>query len=327
MARSSSKLRVALLGLGRAGGALHLPALLRCGAFAEVSAFDPLPERRPRAAALGAELLEDVAAALGPTVDAVVIATPDESHAELATAALRAGKAVYLEKPMATSVRDAAAVAALAASSGRTLQLGFAYRHHPLWRRVAALVRDGRLRPPLQVRAEFSDPRGGEGWNSPVVSLAPHHLDLVGWVTGAPLEAVLAEEGGGLTASWADGTRLHGVYAEGPPRDEVTLADDRGSIRVARMRRPWLSGRGLRLGTARRPDPRLVRALAARSGWEPAFELALASFARAAMRQSPASPEPHDGVVAVVACEAILRSLRTRAVEPLADIEHGIGIA
>lgn len=327
MVRPGSGLRVTLLGLGRVGSVVHLPALLRCGAFAEVTAFDPLPERRTRAVALGAGLLEDAAAAFGPTVDAVVIATSHESHAELATAALRAGKAVYLEKPMATSVRDAAAVASLAASSGRTLQLGFAYRHHPLWRRVAALVRDGRLRPPLQVCAVFSGPTGGDGWDSPVVSLATHHLDLVGWVTGAPLEAVRAEEGGALTACWADGTRLRGVYGEGPPRDEVTLADGRGSIRVARMRRPWLSGRGLRLGRARRPDPRLVRALATRSGWEPAFELALASFADAAMRRAPASPGPRDGVLAVAACEAILRSLRTGAVEPLAGIEHGIGIA
>jgi predicted dehydrogenase len=314
-------LRVALLGLGRAGLELHLPALLRSRAFAEVLAFDPVAERRARAAELGAHPLEEAAASLGPEVEAVVIATPHETHAELAAAALRAGKAVYVEKPMATSTADALDLATLARGPGRTLQLGLAYRHHPLWRRAFELVRAGRLRPPLDVRAVFTSPGRGEGWRSPMVDLATHHLDLVGWIAGARLVAVRAEEGGGLAAQWGDGTRLRGDYGDAPPSDEVTIRDGSGWIAVRRMRRPWLSGRGIPLGLARRPHPLLTRALATRSGWEPAFQYALEAFARAATRRAPASPGPADGVRAVAASEAILRSLRTGAAEEV----HGAG--
>jgi myo-inositol 2-dehydrogenase/D-chiro-inositol 1-dehydrogenase len=59
-----------------------------------------------------------------PSIDAVVLATPAVLHAEQSIAALRAGKHVFVEKPLALSVPDAQAVKTVADSSKRVLMVG-----------------------------------------------------------------------------------------------------------------------------------------------------------------------------------------------------------
>jgi predicted dehydrogenase len=83
-----------------------------------------------------------------PDVDAVYIPLPNHLHMEWTIAALRAGKHVLCEKPMALSAADAERMIAAAESSGRLLMEAFMYRHHPSWvalREVAASGRIGRL--------------------------------------------------------------------------------------------------------------------------------------------------------------------------------------
>jgi predicted dehydrogenase len=78
-------------------------------------------------------------------VDAVVIATPVPTHAELARRALAAGKHVFVEKPLAQSVADAESVVAAAAESGRTLMVGHLLEYHPGLVRLKELVDAGDL--------------------------------------------------------------------------------------------------------------------------------------------------------------------------------------
>jgi predicted dehydrogenase len=75
-----------------------------------------------------------------PAVDGVYIATPNHLHVPLTLAALRAGKPVLCEKPMALSLDELAQVQATADSSGRYVQEAFMVAHHPQWQAVRTSV-------------------------------------------------------------------------------------------------------------------------------------------------------------------------------------------
>ena len=88
--------------------------------------------------ALG-ELLED------PELDAVVLATPVPTHAELATRVLRAGKHCFVEKPLALTVAEAQLAVDAAEETGRILMVGHLLEYHPAVRRLKELVDEGEL--------------------------------------------------------------------------------------------------------------------------------------------------------------------------------------
>jgi predicted dehydrogenase len=78
-------------------------------------------------------------------LDAVVVATPVPTHAELAQRVLGAGKHCFVEKPLASSEQDAAAVVEAASAAGRVLMVGHLLEYHPGIERLAELVRSGEL--------------------------------------------------------------------------------------------------------------------------------------------------------------------------------------
>jgi predicted dehydrogenase len=78
-------------------------------------------------------------------LDAVVLATPVPTHAELATRVAQAGKHCFVEKPLATNTADAEAAVAAAASAGKLLMVGHLLEYHPAVTRLKQLVDDGEL--------------------------------------------------------------------------------------------------------------------------------------------------------------------------------------
>jgi predicted dehydrogenase len=78
-------------------------------------------------------------------LDAVVLATPVPTHAELAVRVAQAGKHCFVEKPLATTAADAEAAVAAAASAGRLLMVGHLLEYHPAVERLKALVDEGEL--------------------------------------------------------------------------------------------------------------------------------------------------------------------------------------
>lgn len=80
-----------------------------------------------------------------PTIDAVVIATSSETHAELARNALKAGKHVFVEKPLALSVKDAQSVVKLAEKKKKVVMVGHLLKYHPAYVRVKELIDRGDL--------------------------------------------------------------------------------------------------------------------------------------------------------------------------------------
>lgn len=85
------------------------------------------------------ELLED------PSLDAVALATPVPTHAELAVRVLQAGKHCFVEKPLAQSVPEAERVVAAAQAAGRVLMVGHLLEYHPGVRRLKELTESGEL--------------------------------------------------------------------------------------------------------------------------------------------------------------------------------------
>jgi myo-inositol 2-dehydrogenase / D-chiro-inositol 1-dehydrogenase len=154
---------VALIGSGRMG-AFHAETVARRLAQARlVAVADPAPGAADRlTGALGegraytdlAQLWDD------PAVDAVVIAAPARSHADLVVAASAAGKHVFCEKPMAVTLADADRAIDAARAAGRVLQVGFNRRFAADWRAARALLDDGTLGTPRLLRSLTRDPGG-----------------------------------------------------------------------------------------------------------------------------------------------------------------------
>jgi len=141
-------------------------------------------------------------------VDVVDICTPGDTHAEIAIAALDAGKHVLCEKPLANSVAEAEAMAAAArraAARGVRAMCGFTYRRVPAVRLMADLVAGGAIGTLRHVRATYLqdwlvDPDAPMSWrlekeragSGALGDIGAHAVDLAQYVTGDPVTGVAA---------------------------------------------------------------------------------------------------------------------------------------
>jgi len=91
-------------------------------------------------------------------VDLVYVATPPHTHRELAEAAIRAGKAVLVEKPFAMNGGEAESVFRLACRTGTPVFEAMHSLHHLLFRRVESLVQDGAVGDVVRMEARFDAP-------------------------------------------------------------------------------------------------------------------------------------------------------------------------
>lgn len=125
-------------------------------------------------------------------VDAIVVATPSSTHADLACRALASGRHVLVEKPMALSVPDAEAVVAAAARAGTVLLVGHLMLYHPVVERLRELIERGDLGDLYYLastRANLGKLRSDE---NALWSLGPHDLSMIDYLVGAPVAAVTA---------------------------------------------------------------------------------------------------------------------------------------
>lgn len=133
-----------------------------------------------------------------PDVDVVSVTTPNAFHAEMAIAALEAGKHVWCEKPMAVGFAAAERMAAAAKSAGRVAILGYNYIQNPMIRQIGELLSAGTIGTVNHVRIEMdedfmADPEGYFYWKSEASSgygalddFAVHPLSLMQTLLGNP---------------------------------------------------------------------------------------------------------------------------------------------
>ncbi len=96
-------------------------------------------------------------------LDAVVVSTPDHTHAVATAAALRAGLHVYCEKPLTHTVHEARVIAELARKHGRVTQMGTQIHAGDNYRRVVELIRTGAIGPVREVHVICGKSWGGDG--------------------------------------------------------------------------------------------------------------------------------------------------------------------
>lgn len=125
-----------------------------------------------------------------PRLDAVIVATPDRLHAAQALAAARAGKHVFVEKPMATAVEDADALVRTCRAAGVRLAVGYHLRFHAGLRALRERVVAGELGRLVHMRATWTfverdptdwraGPQVGRWWA--LGAVGTHCLDLARW--------------------------------------------------------------------------------------------------------------------------------------------------
>lgn len=197
------QLRFASIGLGW-WGAVLARAVRQAGGAEVVTGFARSAAARERfAAEVGCasatslqHLLED------PGVDALLVATPHSTHLDQICAAAAAGKHVFVEKPLALSVREGMMAVRAAEEAGIILQVGHNRRRAPAMRRLRGLVDDGSIGTISMLESNLSTPMGLEvrdGWRtdraeSPLgglTALGVHMIDNLIYLAG-PAVAVSA---------------------------------------------------------------------------------------------------------------------------------------
>ncbi len=158
------RLRVAVIGTGAFAEACHIPGV-QSHPCAEVVALcgrrydhTRLLAQRMNVPEVSIDYQEICARA---DIDAVTIATPNAFHAPMARAALRAGKHVFCEKPLAMNVREALDMVRAAEDSGHIHQVGFTFRYLHGVQELKRRVMGGDIGAPHFVRMQFDTWQGG----------------------------------------------------------------------------------------------------------------------------------------------------------------------
>lgn len=126
-----------------------------------------------------------------PGIATIDVATPNHLHAEVAIAALRAGKDVLLEKPMATTLADCDALLAAERATGRLVSVGHELRQSAQWGRIKEIIDGGAIGDPLFLNINLFRNfyrSGAAGWRydrarvgSWLLEEAVHYFDLALW--------------------------------------------------------------------------------------------------------------------------------------------------
>ena len=186
-------MRLGLIGFG-AWGQQHAQAIANLPGL-ELAAIACATSHSARAAAAAyplAHVTKNWREVLGHAgIDAVDVVTPNHLHAEIAIAALQAGKDVLLEKPMATTADDCDALLAAERATGRLVSVGHELRQSAQWGRIKTLIDDDAIGDPLFLNISLfrNAYRPGEDrWRydsarvgSWLLEEAVHYFDLALW--------------------------------------------------------------------------------------------------------------------------------------------------
>lgn len=263
----SPALRVGMIGCGDAARRVHLPRLEAAGTQVIRFASADLADAEAAAASARHEAMatddwRKVVAS--PHVDAVDICTPSHLHAEMALAALDAGKHVLVESPMALTVRDADALLKAAARKERLVVPAHSVRFIGPYRALVEAARSGKVGNVAAAFAEFGH-RGpdhlypGAGWylqsarsgGGALMDLGVPLVDLMRLATGSePVEATATVSGergevetrGEVGVQFASGAIAQIVASWEGPANLIQIEGTDGTLRLddrgARVLRP-----------------------------------------------------------------------------------------
>ena len=199
---TARRLNIGLIGLGRLGRVYARDLSTRIACTRLVAVADLAQDAVDEVAALYEVPLAstDPAAVINdPSVEAVVIVTPTDTHRAVTRAAAAAGKAIFCEKPLAISLADARDMKQAVESTGVFFQLGFMRRFDRGYAAAKARLGEGAIgdavvfksssRDPYPPSVEYANPKTSGGL---IVDMGIHDFDLARWFMGevASVQAV-----------------------------------------------------------------------------------------------------------------------------------------
>ena len=325
---SNEKVGLGLIGLGWWGGELA-NATETGGAARVASCFARNEESRNHfAAAHGCRPASSLDVLLSdPEVEGVLIATSHQSHRHLVEQAAAAGKHVFVEKPLTTTVADGRACVDAASAAGVVLQVGHQRRRTAANRRIKEMLEAGEIGDVETVLAHQSLPNGfkmpDEAWRwnpeqSPLgsmTSLGVHKIDTMHYLVG-PIARVSAFTRGGRERLIDEATVLAIEFENGalatlttsfftPVVNEIAIF---GTLAAA-----YNTAGGARLSVQRRDDatPEEVEL----TPIDPVVD-EIVAFAKAIRGEGPVEPDGETALAVIAVLEAAVESAETgRAVD------------
>lgn len=193
---SQKEIRVGILGAGGNIGTTHSENIAQYVNGARLTAvFDINRERADVIAErFGADVMESAEALIeSDRVDAVIIATWDKLHADLAIACMEAGKPVFCEKPLATTLEDAERVLEAEKKSGKALlQIGFMRRFDPDYIKMKQILDSGELGAPLMMHCISRTREHPKDHTTAqhITNIVIHEIDICRWLLGEDMSEV-----------------------------------------------------------------------------------------------------------------------------------------
>ena len=335
--------RFGLLGAGRIGK-VHAKAVTSNPLAKLVAVADAMADAANALAdQYGAEVRTIEAIEAATDIDAVIICTPTDTHADLIERFARAGKAIFCEKPIDLDVDRVKACLRVVDETGATLMVGFNRRFDPHFRAVRQAIADGQIGDVEMVTIVSRDPgappadyvkRSGGIFRDMTI----HDFDMARFLLGEEIETVSAQasvlvdkaigEAGDYdsasvmlsTASGKHATISNSRRATYGYDQRIEVHGSKGAV-AAENQRPVSIEIANASGYTRPPlhDFFMTR-------YTEAYAFEISSFIDFVESKSPASPSGTDGLIALALAEAALKSVKEgRAVKvseitgPLAD--------
>lgn len=189
-------LKVGIIGCGGIAMNKFLPAMKVNGKFQVLSLCDILLERAEEAKKQfeldDAKVFEDYRALIQEDLDAVYVLTPNSSHAEISIAAMRAGKHVMCEKPMAKTFDEAKEMVRVSKETGKLLNIGYQNRYRTDSQYLKKLCEANEFGEIYYAKAHAIRRRAVPTWGvfldeekqggGPLIDIGTHALDLTLWM-------------------------------------------------------------------------------------------------------------------------------------------------
>ncbi len=332
-------MKLAVLGAGRIGK-VHAGAVATTEGARLAAVADPMTEAAETLAArYGATVrtIEEIEQA--GDIDAIVICTPTDTHADLIERFARAGKGIFCEKPVDLSIARVVDCLKVVEETGATFMVGFNRRFDPDFRALKAAIDGGRIGNVEMVTLTSRDPgpppyeyieRSGGIFRDMTI----HDFDIACWLLGEEVETVLAA-GSVLvdpeigrrgdydsanvilrTASGRQCTITNSRRATYGYDQRIEVLGSEGAIAAENVHqsRTMLASAG---GYTRPPllDFFMTRYTAA-------YAAEIAAFVHAVQTGSVPPTTGHDGLMALVLAEAALRSAREGRSIPVSEVRH-----
>jgi predicted dehydrogenase len=197
-----SPIKIAVVGLGRAGYNIHVRRLRGDDRFRLTACTDFIPARmKEMKDEFGCETFKDVPALLkGADAEVVVAASYSSTHAAISKDVLKSGRTAICEKPMADSVADAKSMIATAAKTGQKLMMHHNYRFFPETRYLLELIKSKRIGEVFEVRMRAFGFARRYDWQTlrkyaggVLNNTCPHFLDIGLRLLGSPVKEIFCD--------------------------------------------------------------------------------------------------------------------------------------